>query len=212
MGIEPTDKTFSDALRACLIALRQAYPALLDEIEQSLRGCFDLHGNSQEVASSLRKRAAVLQRYATEPVLALFVEEGQPTDATRDWREVLGRAVSRGKAPTHWNDSDVITFQAQLQRVASDFVRLEELALEQQHTGADQIIRVGILKDQLHEVRAVVAVTPQRAEAVEELVADLSRVMEQAKGEHLPQESRMIRVAALARIAASLLQSNGTDD
>ncbi len=67
MGIEPTVKTSSDALRACLFVLRQAYPALLDEIEQSLRGCFDLHGNFQEVASSLRKRAAVLHRYATDP-------------------------------------------------------------------------------------------------------------------------------------------------
>jgi hypothetical protein len=186
-------------LRDCLVGLQRAYPRLLDEIEAQLREVFDLRGTSEEARMQLQQRAAFLEGYAADRTLALFVREAGRREA-RDWREALGRVVNGGIPPLHWHDTDMTTFHIRLRALASNFVRLEELVAEQQRTGATQILRIGLLDGRVQEAREIIALTPERAPAIASLADRIAALL----GEETDQseESRRIRLAALAQVAA----------
>lgn len=209
LKLEPASPDFAAALHRCLLALHNAYPRLLDRIEESLRVAFRLPATADEAVAALRTRAAPMQRYVTEQPLTLFVKEASQLGPERDWREVLARALSRGKSPLSWNDAEVVTFQAVARRVASDFVRLEALVLERDKAGISQVLRVGILQAHLEEAHTVVSVTPEQAAAVQALVARLQSVMDAQPDDLSSDEAKAIRVAALAEIAVALLRQNG---
>ena len=195
-------EAFTEKLRRCIWALQRAYPDLLDTLEQHLTYVFDLQGTTARTRrESLRARALPLKGFASDPALVLFINEASRDDA-HDWREALGRAILKGKPPTTWNDADLVAFQVNLTRLASDFVRLEELVAEKHATGAEQIIRVGILGQQVREMRQTIALHPDRAEDVKDLsdklVVLLQEYSSDAKGER-------VKLAALARAVAHYL-------
>lgn len=199
-------EVFAGELRDCMLAIHRAYPALLDEIESALRNAFDLgEGPAVEAVSGLRQRAEPLVEYALEDTLQVFVREAARLGNQRDWREVLGRVVQGGMPPHAWSDKDVATFQVKLRKVAGSFLRLEELVKEQDEGAAGSVYRLGILSDRFDERRAIVSVD-------EEIEGDVDRLAS-ALWEHIAHDttgngnSRRIRVAALARVSESLLES-----
>ncbi len=208
VSLDSPDETsrFGELLRECLLGLQRAYPRLLDKVEEQLRGAFDLNGSSEEAKERLRARAEPLVGSAADRTLALFVREASRKDQ-RDWREALARVVKDGTPPSNWRDADLVTFQLRLREVASDFVRLEELVSEKQRTGAEQILRIGILNGQVQEARGLVALTAERAPVVASLVERIAALLE---GEtELGEEGRRIRLAALTQAAMRDLKHEG---
>jgi hypothetical protein len=201
---------FADLLKDAMLSLQRAYPRLLDEIEGHLREVFDLHGTAEEARTRLQQRAMPLNGYTSDRTLALFVREAGHHDR-RDWRETLARVVNGGIPPNQWHDADLGTFQIRLRQLASDFIRLEELVAEQHQTAATQILRIGLLDQGMHERREIVALTPERAGAVNSLAERMVQLLEEDLDQS--EEARRVRIAALAQVAAHYLQRNGrTDD
>ena len=197
---------FAEKLRRALWALQRAFPLLLDTLETSLKNAFDLPGETlAELQENLRRRAEPLRGYASDPALVLFINEaarGDLPNSTRDWREALGRVVLKGKPPTTWNDADLMTFQVNLTRLASDFVRLEELVAEKHRTGAGQIFRVGVLSNQVREVRGTVALHDDRLEDVDKLSSKLLMLLKEYE---VSADGDRVRLAALAQTALKFL-------
>ena len=145
---------FAERLRASLVELSRTYLELLDNIEHQVRSAFGLSGTTSRARGLLRRRSEPLIPYATERRLQGFVREASRVASDRDWREVLGRVISDGLPPTHWRDLDAAQFQIKLQDVAAEYGRLEELVTERANTGAGQILRIGLLGQELRESRA----------------------------------------------------------
>jgi hypothetical protein len=205
LGDEATVHDFGHRLRNCLQELRRAFPQLLDEIESQFRQAFDLAGTYEEARKQLQERASILNGFATDRKIALFVKEASRVD-DRDWREVLARIIQGGLPPAQWSTNEVESFQVQLQRVRSEFTKLEELVAEQRRSGANMILRIGLLDGQVREAREIVALTPERSTAVLSLAESIRVVLTQRSTEDL-EEDRRIRLAALAKVAAEHLQS-----
>jgi len=195
--VEAENRTtrLAQRLRDSLVALYQAYPRLLDGIEAQVKDVFDLIAESQEgIAAELRARAEPLTGLATEVTLKRFISEATRLSG-RDWREVIGRVVMDGKAPSIWTDVEFVDFQVRLLRLHSDFVRLEELALEKRKSGANQVIRVGVLRSSLEEVRESISLTKARLVQVEDLLEKVRDVLAAYDGG----DGRAVRLAALAQ-------------
>jgi energy-coupling factor transporter ATP-binding protein EcfA2 len=195
---------FKQLLEQCILGLQQAYPRLLDEIEIQLRDIFRLHGTAEEAKDQLYERASLLSGHVSERSLALFVREAGRREH-RDWREALARVVRGGLPPRQWHDADVLNFQMQLRQIARDFLRLEELVLESQRTGATQILQIGVLNGHLQEDRAVIAVYPEQESAVYSLTQRIVDALE--TGGNGREDLRQIRLAALAQVAARYLKN-----
>jgi hypothetical protein len=198
-------QTFARSLKNSLLDLQRAYPRLLDEIEAQVRNTFDLHGTAEEVRQRLRVRATPLVNHTADRTLSLLVREASYA-GLGDWRETLGRVVNNGQPPSQWRDADAIAFQARIRQLASDFVRLEELVAEQRQSGASHILRIGLLDGYVQELREVVSVTPARAPLVDSLSERIARLLEEETDQS--EESRRVRLAALAQAAARYLQTS----
>ena len=196
--------TLAERLHGCLSALYKAYSTLCDQIENQVRDVFNLTGETHKaIGEELYRRTEPLQGLATETTLKRFISEMIHL-GERDWREVIGRVVLDGKAPTVWSDADFVDFQVRLLRLHSDFVRLEELALEKRKTGATQVIRVGVLRSSLEEVRESVALDEANSEIVEGLFAKIEQILSAYKGD----DKRAVRLATLARAVLEELEGS----
>jgi hypothetical protein len=192
----------AENLQECLIALYQAYPRLLDKIEGQMKATFSLVGKTTgALRSELMKRADPLDGLASDGDLSRFVNAVSQLDE-RDWREIVGRVVMGGKPPSVWLDNDLVDFQVRLQQLYSDFVRLEELGLEQRQTGVNQVIRVGVLQSKLKEVRESIPLSDERASEVNELANKISKSLLKFSGE----DHRQVRLAALAQLFLQEMQ------
>jgi hypothetical protein len=208
LGVSVTNRAtvevFADSLRACLIALRRAYPRLLDRIELQVREAFDLDGSSRGAREKLRSRAEPLAAYVPDPSLGLFVREASRLDNTRDWREALARAVSKGRPATNWTDADAVQFQARLATIASDFLKLEELVAEQRRAKTGPILRIGLLDGKFEEARVVVSPPAGREQEVKELAHRIIQILEDDR--ESTDDGKRVRVAALAKAVEIILR------
>ena len=182
-------------LHSSLQALYQAYPRLLDNIEVQVKHAFGLTAETwEDVTAELLSRAEPLVGLATEGALNRFISEATRLSG-RDWREVIGRVVVGGKTPSMWTDADVVDFQVRLVHIRSDFVRLEELALERRKGGVTQVIRVGVLRSNLEEARETLSLTEARLEQAADLFGRVKEILAEYDG----RDRRAVRLAALAQ-------------
>jgi hypothetical protein len=195
-------------LEAALVGLQRAYPDLLDSIEQQVKEAFDLVGQtSEDIQNALMTRAEPLRGLASDPTLMAFLYRATQKRESEDWREMIGLVVVQGRATKDWSDADVAAFQASLQVLASDFKRLEELALEKRKSAASKVVRIGVLGDKSQEAREVISVHPDDESHVHALADTL--LAELAKyGERELAHSRRIRLAALSQVILQELERN----
>ena len=198
---------FSQRLQQVIRSLDSAYPALLGEIERAICESFGLSSRGNEAAEELRQRAAKLTGYAADRRLMTFLREA--VRHTSDWREGLGRVVADGLPPNQWKDPDVVTFHTRLEVLASDFIRLEELAAEQLRADGATIMRIGILNGRFEEARTILSVPSTIEPAVDALLERVGHALDE-----VPQdlESRRVRVAALTRALARELDAQKGGD
>lgn len=202
LSVAATDtEAYVAGLSKAILVLQHVYAALLDELEVSIREAFVLSGNAASVRQQLRGRAAPLVGRTVDPTLTLLIRE-LSNIGERDWREVIARSLSRGLPPAQWQDTEVTSFQLRLAQFARDFVRLEELVLEQSKTGANEIIRVGILNGRYLETRGII---PVDAEKSREITAVATRLEELLASAVSGKRGDRIALAALSRVVHRLL-------
>jgi len=188
-------------LEASLVGLQRAYPNLLDSIELQIKTVLGLPGTtSDEIQSALSDRATRLEGFASDPQLMAFISRAARKRADNDWREMLGLVVVQSRAPKDWSDADRAAFQANLRLLASDFKRLEELALEQRRTGASQVLRIGVLGASEQETREVVSIHDADEPEVERLADSVRQVLSGYDELNDLKNQRRVKVAALSRL------------
>lgn len=194
---------FYQRLQQVLTALEHAHDHLLNLVQDSVGTAFGLTGEGDRIIGQLCKLAAGLDSHATDKRLALFIREISRTSADM-WRDNLARVVLDGVPPSHWRDSDVVTFQARIQILAHDFLRLQELVTASRVAGGLPVVRVEFLNGTLEEVRQLVVIPPAEESTVANLVdrfnAQLSTL---GSGQH----GKQLRLVALARALIRELKS-----
>jgi hypothetical protein len=200
-------RRFAERLFECVAALRNAYPALLEEVGYQVRELFTLTGSDADAWDALKARARPLQRYATDKKLRLFVTEILSEQRQGDWREVVGRAVQSGNPPSHWNDRDVQEFRLQLQEIATEFVRLAALVAEKDKSGAQQVLRIDILGETGGTVEPVtIALSEEFGPEVREIADQISALLGHTGSANGNGKLRNLRLAALAQVAAGVVR------
>jgi hypothetical protein len=195
---------FAERLRDRMRLLGRAYPCLVDDLEQQIRGVFGLSGTSEAAYHQLQQRALVILPLVADQRLKTFVLEAARDLAGRDWREGLARALKDGFPVTHWKDADLSVFQVRLREVASDFLRLEELAAEQGRSGARRVVRIGLLDADGQEIRRVIPIEDREDPEVLRLMTELSSVLQgrtDGSGDYT-----ITQLEALGRVAAELIR------
>lgn len=187
-----------------LTELQRAYPLLLDDIERQIRDAFQLTGDYREAREQLRGRYRHLLQFKSETQLAAFIGE-VTRSSNQDWRESLGRVIHRGIPPSSWQDHDVVQFTHRLDVLVSDLTRLEELAAEKKMTPTAKVFRLGFLGGGLEEARAVIAVSPEMEAEVNTLKQKAAALLNEGSYSG-PEMRRQIQLAALAELAAELMQ------
>jgi hypothetical protein len=205
-----TIATFAERLALSIRELGRAYTDLLDELEAQLRVVFGLVDDADAAPLQLERRARVVLGVVADPKLAVFVREAAQSGRQANWVERIARAVNGGLPPSHWRDVDVSQFQARLRELASEFVRLEELAAEQRRTGAPQILRFGLLETGMAERRAIIPLRDQGDSDVTQLVRKLGAALGAAAAQS--DDDRRIQLEALGRVAAELLRVPVADE
>ena len=201
-------KIFAADLRKSISALKQAYPDLLDRIEENFREAFDKEVGviSMDLRDEIIQRAAPLAGYTPDPTLKLFIREtGRIQD--RDWREVFARAVNQGFPPDKWHDRSVVDFQLRLIQLASDFKRLESLVREKERVDDSNIIlRVSILNGKLKEKSKVISVSSETEIVMNKLIDSIEKKLK------LSNDTLDTKLAALGKLLEKLLESNGREN
>lgn len=201
-------KTFASRLKKSLSALRQAYPSLLDRIENNFREAFEKQEGikSVDLLNNIIQRATPLSRYTPDPALKLFIREaGRIND--RDWREVLARAVNQGLPVDKWLDRSVVDFQLHLMQLTSDFKRLESIVREKNKVDdANIILRVSVLNGHVEDKSRVISITSETEKDMHHLVEKLEKELE------LSSDNLELKLAALGKILEKLLDSDGGNE
>ena len=196
---------FAARLRESLLSLRQAYPNLLNRVEENFREAFgkDKGIKSVDLRDEIVQRAAPLSGYTPDPTLKLFLRETQRIN-NRDWREVLGRAVNQGLPTNKWHDHSVVDFQLRLIQLASDFKRLESLVREMGKVeNANIALRLSVLHEYIEEKSIVVLLTPEMEAEIHQLVENLEKELETSNVD------LEVKFAALGKLLDVLLTDNG---
>jgi hypothetical protein len=91
-----------------------------------------------------------------------------------------------------------------LRDIASDFLRLEELAAEQGRSGARRVVRIGLLDQGGLEVRRVIPIQDHEDPEVTRLMAALGDVL-QRQGDG-SSDYTVTQLEALGRLAADIMR------
>jgi hypothetical protein len=195
-------KKFASRLKENLSVLKQAYPRLLDRIENNFREAFEEQKGIQSVSlmNNIVQRSAPLIGYTPDPTLKLFIREAGRIN-NRDWREVLARAVNGGLPVDKWLDRSVVDFQLHLMQLASDFKRLESLVYEKGKADDGNIIlRVSMLNGSVEDSSRVLSISPEIEKDLNQLVNKLEKELEMS--------SEDLKLAALGKILERLIKNN----
>lgn len=200
---------FSKALQVAMRELSHAYLGLLDSIEEAICIAFGLSNaqSTEHPNEMLRERSAPLVPYAMDPKLQVFVREAARDDE-RDWREVLGRAANDGKPPAYWQDQDVAGLKVQLQALAAEFDRLEELVAAAGQQPNATVISVGVLGSAGGERRTVVSCPAENREEARTLTEALRGTLRKSGARD--DRTQLLAVAELLRELYGQVHSRGT--
>jgi hypothetical protein len=170
-------EAFARALSAAVEELRNAYPALLQRIQQSLLEAFGTRGGDQVLREDLRARARQLLDQVIEPRLRSFLFSAATEEFDEEeWLEALGMNLS-GRPPQGWLDEDEARFDAQLAEISRMFRRVERLHYDlrdrdQSHEGF-HVRRITVTRPDGNEANGIAWVEEARIGQIEALADGL---------------------------------------
>ena len=209
LKIWPTDeegrKAFVSRLDTVLQALQTAYPNLLERIGGYVARAFGIDEESSDaIRDALRRRAEPVKGFATDPKVVAIVNRLLSPDDASDWREGVGLTVN-SKAPREWRDSDEAEFQTHIYRIAREFRVLEEMVREHGHTGAQSVLRIGVLREGGADQSALVSVVEQQTPEVAAIMAAIGTALGETAGGQT-EARRKARIAALTGMLLNELE------
>ena len=204
VGEEETTQRIASQVREGLVELRQAYPAMLNRMRETLLAELQVPNASPSMLAELRGRAENIRELGGDHRLEAFIVRlARFEGRDEDMESLAGMAVN--KPPRNWVDPDIDRAAVELAEMAQRFVRAESFA------------RVKGRRDKRHAMAVVVGMegrpTPVHAEFE---VTDMDRSEVKSLIERMDtalQKSGEVRrniiLAALAELSARYLDSPG---
>lgn len=157
--------------------LLNAYPTMLDKLEEFIGAAFNTAKRGNELREELRRRANSLLKVSGDQKLNIFLRTASHASKSNgeDWREAIGRAVVDGKPPSHWHDEDVDSCKTNLRIMAVRCDALSELVVGSGSGASVTVASIGLLEPGAGERRAVVACSGENSVPVENLTRELQR-------------------------------------
>jgi len=135
-------KRFAAALGAAVRELVQAWPSLLDEVEEQIREALGFGEKGEELRGLLQQQARRLLPYASENRARLFLDAAARSDQraisapagsalagiSDDWRYGVALALGDGLPPDRWGDEMVERARLRLNVLRRDLDDLEAMA------------------------------------------------------------------------------------
>ena len=204
---EEATQQIADQVRAGLMELQQAYPAMLNRMRETLLAELQVPYASPAMLAELRDRAENIRELGGDHRLEAFIVRLARFEACDEDMESLA-GMATNKPPRDWVDPDIDRASIELAEMAQRFVRAESFA------------RVKGRRDKRHAMAVVVGMggrpTPVHAEfdvadqdraEVEALIGRMDAAL-QKSGE----SRRNIILAALAELSARYLDPSGAVD
>jgi hypothetical protein len=193
---------FIGALREDIQELREAYPQLIRELADRIRGAFRSDATGQvSLRAELQGRYNLIAETTNEPqIRALGVRLETADEAGDAWVESVAALVTK-RPPELWGDKEIASFELGIAKLGGQFRAAEDIAVAAQAVPhAAPVLRVGITNGR-GEVSRVLHLSPDDP-ATQRLRTDLSAAL----GRHGALSADQ-RAAALAEILQSILTS-----
>ena len=210
-GLEPGDETalqtISNNVHEGLVELRQAYPAMLHRLRETLLTELQVPNASDPMLAELRARAENVRELSGDHRMEAFVLRLAQFSGTDADMESLASMVAN-KPSRGWVDADIERVTVELAEMAQRFMRVESFAhvkgrSDKRHSMA---VTVG-MSGRPATVHDEFDVTSLERPDVGALVAKFEDTL-QAAGE----ERRNVILAALAELSALYLDSRDAED
>lgn len=204
---------FCQKLQSSLSEIKRIYDELLHDLEQMLRGSFNLKQSGEQARIELKNRVETIADYASSPKLKSFILRVGDTETDfRSWLESLG-ALIVSKPVAMWQDEDVSRFELNLAEIVRSYTSLESLAFELKQKNSslnldnDGVIRLSLTRFGEKECERVLTVNPNDKDLIEKLEDSLEKEFEKAG---LNGNSEM-RLTVLANLSWKILQKVDKD-
>ena len=199
-----TDQFFK-ILQNTLDELKQAYPSLLNSIEQQIASNFSLEYKGEKLRIELTNIAKLLEEVTIgtqlTPFLMRICDSGLDLDS---WLEAIATSIVN-KAPTSWIDTDTVQFEINLSQLARKFRHFEAVSYETlQHAESSEgePIRVGITRPNQPEQEWVVTLPITAEEQAPEIEEEIQQIFNKLNIDN----DLDLRSAILARISQEWMQ------
>jgi hypothetical protein len=198
--------SFAERLAEAFVELRDAYPALLDEVQERLAEATASGGGLAEMKHQLTAQATSLEGRVLEPRLRSFVGALTRSADDQAWLENVAMVIAEGQAPRVWTDEVAGHFPLKVAELGGAMRRTLALLFDRLASGSDDafaINRMTLTRPDGSESVELLAITEQQRLAVDRhLKPVLERLVEEAGSR--PAALRLL----MARLATDLEQSD----
>ena len=195
---------FVDTLRAALSELQQAYPQLLDQLEQSIAEAFGLPRAFKKMRRELAMRSERLMPAAFDSKLKSFLVRASDEVLDREGWVVSVATLLGGKPPASWRDDDLEQARLNLAMLRRRFFALEGMLMEGEGEAlADgtELIRIAVAQSGEGEHEQIVALRGTDLRQTKTVEAALRATLDAGRAD-LPRD---LVLAALANVARDLI-------
>ena len=200
---------FVETLAEAFLELRDAYPALLDEVQERLAQATASGGGLAELKEQLTAQAKSLEGRVLEPRLRAFVGALTRAADDRAWLENVAMVIAEGQAPRVWTDDVAGHFPLKVAEIGGAMRRTLALLYERLASSSDEtfvVSRMTLTRPDGSESVELLAITEQQRETVDEHLGPLLERLVELAGSRLAAR-RML----MARLATDLDQSDKAD-
>lgn len=208
---------FCQKLQSSLSEIKRIYDDLLHDLEQMLRGSFNLKQSGEEARIELKNRVESVVDYASSPKLKSFIIRAGDTETDfRSWLESLG-ALIVSKPVAMWHDEDVSRFEVNLAEIVRSYTSLESLAFELKQKAAsgdlenEGVIRLSLTKFGQEEKERVLTVDSGNKDLIEKLESSLEDSLEKEFEKFGLNGNSEMRLTVLANLSWKILQKAEKD-
>ena len=195
-----------DNVRSGLTELRDAYPAMLRRLRETLLAELQVPNASPPLLAELRARAENVRELSGDHRQEAFIVRLSYFHGSDQDMESLG-SMATNKPPATWVDSDIDRATVEVAALAQRFKILESYAHVKGRSDKRHAMAVTVgMNGSRATVQDVFDVTDLDRAEIEQLIKGMERVLEES-GE----QSRNIILAALAELSARFLNAHDTN-